>query len=98
MLFGGDRLVGGWLERTAGFHVQMRTAAAIASENAVQDPISFVIGFEQHATCAIAEDDTGGTVAVIYDAAHLIRADHDDFFVAAAFDIHGAAGEGINKT
>ena len=79
----------------AAFHVEVGAAAAVASENAVENAEAFVIGFQENAAGAVAEDDAGGAVAVIDDAAHFVAADDDDLLIAAAFDIHGAGSEGI---
>ena len=97
VFLGGNRLVGRWVPGAAAFHVEVGAAAAVAFEDAVENAEAFVIGFQEHAAGAVAEDDAGGSVAVVDDAAHFISADNDYLFVAAAFDIHGAAGEGIEE-
>ena len=50
---------------------------SIASENAVKHAIAIFIGFERYGTRSIAEDDAGGTVAVIDNRTHFVGpADH----------------------
>src|SRR5262249_12814130 len=94
----GHRFIRSGTEGTAGFHVEVGAAGAIAAEDAVLYAVSFGAGFEQYSAGAIAKDDTGGAVVVIDDGAHFISADHHYFFIAAAFDQGSAGGKGIQET
>src|SRR5258708_2709971 len=73
-------------------------SAAISFENTVEDAESFVVRFKQHGASPITEKDTGTTVAVVGDRAHLIRSYHYHFFITTTFYKAGAGGQTIQKT
>ncbi len=54
-------------------------------------------GFEEDCARAVAEDDAGGAVLVIDDAAHHVRADDEDPIVGAGLDELRADGERVEK-
>ena len=66
--------------------MQMSFSTAITSQDAVQYPITFKIGFQQNSPGAIAENNTGAPVAIVHDGTHFIGAHHDHFFIPAAFN------------
>src|SRR6185312_2715623 len=90
--------VGRGVPGTASFHMQMGAAAAVAPEDAVQYAVPFVIRFEQDAAGAVAEDDTGGAVAIVHDTAHFVATDDHHLFKAPAFDVHRAGRQRIDET
>src|SRR5258708_18617159 len=76
----------------------MCPATAIAFQNAVQHSITFVIGLEQSSAGAIPKNDTGCTVAVVYNTAHFVAAYYYHFFEPATFNIHCTRGKCIYKS
>src|SRR6185437_10943116 len=88
MLFGRYRLVRRWPQGATGLHMEMVTTAAIAFQDAVQHAITVVIRFQQDPAGAITKNDTGRPVAVVDNAAHLVRSYDDDLFEPPALDIH----------
>ena len=48
-------------------------------------------GFDEHGAGAVAEQDAGGAVRVIEDAAHGVGADHQDLLVGSGRHQAGAA-------
>ena len=54
-------------------------------------------GFDQHGAGAIAEQDAGGAVGVVDDAAHGVGADHQHLLMRAGGHQVGAGGEAVDE-
>jgi len=92
---------GGFAGRAAtasGLHVEEVFAHTIDTLDKVEDPVAGLPArLQQDGTGRVAEQDAGGAVWGVDDAAHDVRADHQDPIVAARFHHLGAGGQRKNE-
>src|SRR5579872_2367336 len=91
----GNGLVAGGFQRPAGLHMQVGPSAPVALQDAIQHAVTVVVGFQEHPAGAVAENNAGGTIAVIHYAAHFVGPYYYYLFEPAALDVHRSAGKGI---
>ena len=96
-----DGFVGSRQAAAAGGHLEEIAARAVHLADEIDEAqVVFAIagGLDQHGAGAVAEQDAGGAVGVVDDAAHGIGADDQDLAVRAGGHQVRARGEAVDES